>query len=114
MSTDLLDQILGGDFSGIEDSLTPAQKREREKTQTDWDRRVSDLAHCAASALGSPEGAELMRWLEEQTIRMPTILPGAIAAKGYHIGLEQLMIFREGQNSVYRMLEGLINKAREG
>ena len=77
---------------------------------SDWERgsqentSQSDLDKIYAHVFGSEEGRKVLTDLCAKTIEQPTWYPGEEASHGFA---------REGQNSIVRMIEERIKRARK-
>lgn len=71
--------------------------------QNKSDTRQSDLDKIYAHVFGSDEGMKVLNDLRARTIEQPSWYPGEDASHGFA---------REGQNSIVRMIEERIKRAR--
>lgn len=76
-------------------------------------REAREFANLVNEVLGSGRGAELMARLEDYTIRLPLLQTNGSLVRGdFPLSPSDWAFIREGQNSVWRFLDGQIAFAR--
>jgi len=82
------------------DALDVPDPEDRRKPE----QQKEDMARICAAVFSTPEGQKVMAWLRSRTIEQPSWYPGEDASHGFA---------REGQNSIVRQLEQMIEQGRK-